>query len=83
MKADNGAVIGVVGTSIEITAEKEAERLKLENMKLEAENKLKQILLEKLAAEAKTEQLRLENETYLAQKKEQAKFLSFIKFLHM
>ncbi len=75
---DNGAVIGVVGTSIEITAEKEAERLKIENIRLEAENKLTQVLLEKLAAETKAEQLRLENETYLAQKKEQAKFLSFI-----
>ncbi len=99
---DDGTVIGLVGTSIDITDRKEkerleieihkaaaerlrlekeaaeAERLKLENTKLESQNKLNQIFLEKLAAEAVAEQLRLENETYLAQKKEQAKFLSFI-----
>ncbi len=78
LKNKKNEIIGLVGTSIEITAEKEAERLKIENIRLEAENKLTQVLLEKLAAETKAEQLRLENETYLAQKKEQAKFLSFI-----
>ncbi|MCC2625243.1 MAG: Sensory box histidine kinase/response regulator [Burkholderiales bacterium] len=70
--------IGVIGTSVEITAEKEAQHLKNENIRLEAENKLTQVLLEKLAAEAKAEQLRLENEAYLAQKKEQAKILAFV-----
>ncbi|HLX53140.1 MAG TPA: PAS domain S-box protein, partial [Aquella sp.] len=71
-------IIGMIGTSIEITAEKEAEQLKLENIKLESQNKLNQIFLEKLAAETEAEHLRLENEAYLAQKKEQAKFLAFI-----
>src|SRR5579863_736331 len=71
-------IIGVVSTAIEITEKKEAERLKLENIKLESQNKLNQVFLEKLAAEAEAEHLRLENEAYLAQKKEQAKFLAFI-----
>lgn len=62
-------IIGIVGTSIEITAEKEkfiaekeTERLKHENHKLEAQNKLNQIILEKEAAES--ERLRLENQVH-------------------
>ncbi|MCA9507290.1 MAG: PAS domain-containing sensor histidine kinase, partial [Myxococcales bacterium] len=35
---DDGAVIGIVGTSIDTTAEKEAERLRNENERLEIEN---------------------------------------------
>jgi len=78
LRNKHGKIIGVVGTSIEITAHKEAERLRLENIKLEAQNKLNQVFLEKLAAETEAEHLRLENEAYLVQKKEQAKFLTFI-----
>jgi PAS domain S-box-containing protein len=78
LRNKHGKIIGVVGTSIEITAQKEAERLRLENIKLESQNKLNQVFLEKLTAETEAEHLRLENEAYLAQKKEQTKFLSFI-----
>ncbi|MCC2644875.1 MAG: putative Phenylalanine racemase (ATP-hydrolyzing), partial [Burkholderiales bacterium] len=53
-------IFGVIGTSVEITAEKEAEQLKHENKKLEAQNTMNQIMLEKEIAEA--ERLRLENE---------------------
>lgn len=42
---DNGEIIGIVGTSIDITAEKEAERLRLENLRLENEIQ-KQLLAE-------------------------------------
>ncbi|MCC2625727.1 MAG: putative sensory box sensor histidine kinase/response regulator [Burkholderiales bacterium] len=71
-------MISIVGTSVDITAHKDAERLRHENRKLESQNKLNQIFLEKLAAEAVAEQLRLENEAYLAQKKEQTKFFAFV-----
>jgi PAS domain S-box-containing protein len=74
----SGEIVGILGINIDIGDKKEAERLKLENIKLEAENRLTQVLLEKLVAETEAEQLRLENEAYLAQKKEQAKFLAFI-----
>lgn len=69
----SGEIFGIIGTSVEITAEKEAERLKHENIKLEAkqlkhenvkleaQNKLNKIILEKSALEADTERLRLEN----------------------
>jgi PAS domain S-box-containing protein len=59
---DNGKVIGIVGTSIDITAEKEAEYLRHENIRLEAENKLNQITLEKTALEANAARLKYENE---------------------
>ncbi|HLX53005.1 MAG TPA: amino acid adenylation domain-containing protein, partial [Aquella sp.] len=59
-------IIGIVGTSIEITAQKEAEKLRHENRKLEAQNKLNQVMLEKEAAEA--ERLRLENELHKLEK---------------
>ncbi|MCC2625454.1 MAG: Histidine kinase [Burkholderiales bacterium] len=74
----NGEVVGLVGVTVDISDTKEKEQLKLENLQLEAQNKLNQVFLEKLATEAVAEQLRLENETYLVQKKEQAKFLAFI-----
>ncbi|MCC2644284.1 MAG: kinD [Burkholderiales bacterium] len=83
-------IIGILGTSIEITAQKEADRLKHENTKLEAENKMKQMLLKKEAAEKKTvekeaERLKLENEVHKlenekhqAAAEEQEKFRKFV-----
>ncbi|MCE3268554.1 MAG: hypothetical protein K0R49_806 [Burkholderiales bacterium] len=78
---DSGTIIGVVGTSIEITAEKEAaiiqeeaERLRIENIRLESENKLNQTLLEKNAVEAKAEILKFENEKHQAMAQQQAQF---------
>jgi signal transduction histidine kinase len=72
---DNNKVIGFVGASIEITAEKEkliaqkeAEQLKIANIKLEAENKLNQVILEKTALEANSERLRLENRIHKLEK---------------
>jgi PAS domain S-box-containing protein len=47
---DDGNIIGILGTSIDITAEKEATRLKLENLQLENEKQVYQ-------AEQKTQQL--------------------------
>lgn len=75
---EKNKVVGIIGYIIEITTQKEAEQLRLENIKLESQNKLNQIFLEKLAAEAVAEQLRLEKEAYLAQKKTQSKFLTFV-----
>ncbi|MFN8770463.1 MAG: PAS domain-containing protein [Neisseriaceae bacterium] len=42
----DGVVIGVIGTTIDITAQKEAERLKLENANYQAERKAQEKLLE-------------------------------------
>lgn len=42
---EDGLVIGIVGTSIDITAEKEAERLKSENERLEIENRYQNKLI--------------------------------------
>ena len=50
LKNTEGTIIGIVGTSIDITAEKEAEQLKHENRKLEMHNKLNQIVIEKETA---------------------------------
>lgn len=58
---NSNVLIGIIGTSIETTAEKEAERLKHENQELEAQNKLDQIIREK---DAESERLRLENENH-------------------
>ncbi|MCC2624497.1 MAG: putative Phenylalanine racemase (ATP-hydrolyzing) [Burkholderiales bacterium] len=62
-----GGIFGIIGTSVEITAEKEADRLKHENRKLDAQNKIKQVMLEKEAAES--ERLRLENEVHKLEKR--------------
>lgn len=43
---DDGTVIGIVGTSIDITAEKESERLKAENQKLEIQNQFQYRLIQ-------------------------------------
>lgn len=43
---DEGVTIGIVGTSIDITAEKESERLKVENEKLEIMNQFQNKLIE-------------------------------------
>lgn len=43
---DEGHVIGIVGTSVDITAEKESERLKIENEKLEIENRFQNRLIQ-------------------------------------
>ena len=43
---DEGAVIGIVGSSIEITAQKDAESLRLKNEQLEFENKANKLVLE-------------------------------------
>ncbi|MCC2625992.1 MAG: hypothetical protein K0R14_1865 [Burkholderiales bacterium] len=79
----------IIGNSTDIKAREQKETLAIENEKqkaeaksLQLENKLNKIFLEKLAAEAKVEQLMLEKEAYLAQKKEQEKFLSFIDKIH-
>jgi signal transduction histidine kinase/FixJ family two-component response regulator len=61
----NREIIGLVGISIDITAQKEAEQHKIKT--LEAENKLKQILLE-------SEHLKFENEVHKATAKTQKKF---------
>jgi PAS domain S-box-containing protein len=78
-----GELIGIMGVSIEITSEKEADRLKHENRKLEAENKLNLVIREKEAAE--TERLRLENavqklenDKHQAAAEEQAKFRQIV-----
>lgn len=42
---EDGLVIGIVGTSVDITAEKEAERLKRENERLEMENRYQNKLI--------------------------------------
>lgn len=60
-------IIGLVGISIDITAQQESEQLKYKNKKLEAENKLKQILLE-------SEHLKFENERHKAVAQTQQKF---------
>jgi PAS domain S-box-containing protein len=44
---DDGNIIGIIGTSIEITAEKEAEQLKHDYRRLELQNKLNEMGLEK------------------------------------
>ncbi|HLX54851.1 MAG TPA: ATP-binding protein, partial [Aquella sp.] len=61
----NKEIIGLVGISIDITAKKEAEEHKIR--KLEAENQLKQILLD-------SEHLKLENEVHKATAKTQNQF---------
>ena len=38
LRDDNGQIIGIIGTSVEISAEKEAEQLKIENARLALEN---------------------------------------------
>ncbi len=78
LRDENGEIIGIVGNSVDITEEKEARRLEHENRKLEAQNKLKEIIIEKNLLEAKAEHFRLENEAYLVQKKSQATFIQFI-----
>lgn len=45
LRNDEGKIIGIVGTSFEITGEKEAERLRRENHRLEMENKFQNQLL--------------------------------------
>ncbi len=55
-------IIGVVGTSTEITAEKEAEELRIKNKQHELENQL----------------LQLENEKYQIEKKAQEKLIQFV-----
>ncbi|MCC2626020.1 MAG: hypothetical protein K0R14_1893 [Burkholderiales bacterium] len=62
LKFENEASKATLAEKEKLIALKEAERLKHENRKLEAENKMKQMLLEKEAAEKETERLRLENE---------------------
>ncbi|MCC2625251.1 MAG: hypothetical protein K0R14_1124 [Burkholderiales bacterium] len=83
LRNKKGEIIGIVGTAIETTAEKEAERLKHENRKLETQNALNQVILEKEAAE--TERLRLENavqklenEKHQAAAEEQEKFRNIV-----
>lgn len=74
----NGEVIGITGTSIDITAQKDAEKLKHENIKLEAQNKLNKIIVEnevhKLEVKkhkAEAERLRLENEVHKLENEKQ------------
>lgn len=43
---DEGAIVGIVGTSVDITREKEFERLKIENEKLEIQNKFQNKLIQ-------------------------------------
>lgn len=69
LRNKKGDVIGIVGTSIEITAEKETARLKHENeinaakiLELKYQEEKDQALLNEMAALAKAEQLRLQNE---------------------
>src|SRR6185437_9270648 len=90
LRNKKGEIIGVVGTSIETTAEKEkliaekeAERLKHENRKLEAQNKINQIILEKEAAESDRLRLenalhKLENDKHQAAAEEQEKFKKIV-----
>ncbi|MBY0378859.1 MAG: PAS domain-containing protein, partial [Burkholderiales bacterium] len=58
----NSNIIGVLGISIEITAEKEAKELRIKNEQQEAEKEL----------------LQLENDKYLSGKKAQETFIQFI-----
>lgn len=78
-----GKIIGIIGISLDITAQKEAALLKHENRKLEAQNKLNQIILEKEAAEAERLKLenevhKLENEKHKITTEEQDKFRKFV-----
>jgi PAS domain S-box-containing protein len=66
---DGGKVIGIVGTSIDITAQKEAEQLKHENRRLEMHNQLNKIVIEKEVAEK--EKLKLENELHKSENERQ------------
>lgn len=85
-----GNLVGLIGVSVNITAQKEAEQLKYENIKLEAENKLNQMALENKAVRSDAERLKLENElhkikneAYLAEKQSQVRVTKFIdKMLH-
>lgn len=70
---DNDAIIGIIGTSIEVTSEKEAEHLKHENRKLESQYKMNKIMLEKEAAES--ERLRLENKVHKLENEKQKAIL--------
>ncbi|MCE3268265.1 MAG: hypothetical protein K0R49_517 [Burkholderiales bacterium] len=83
LRDEKGKIIGIVGISLDITAQKEAAQLKHENRKLEAENKLKQLILEKETAEAERLRLenalhKLENEKQKAILEEQEKFKKFV-----
>lgn len=82
---DDGNFLGIIGNSTDITVRKQKELLATENERQKAETerlqwevKLNKVFLEKLTVEAEAEQMRLENEAYLAQKKAQAKFLTFV-----
>lgn len=90
MKDESGNIIGLIGMSFDITAQKIAKSLEIENIRLEAENKLNKVILEKAAIEAEAERFRLENEVhrlqneaYLAEKKLQERITKFSnKILH-
>ncbi len=72
-------IIGIVGTSIDITAQKESERLKLNQLDLECE--ISKAEIERLRLENKLQGF--ENEAYLAEKKSQERVTQFIdKMLH-
>lgn len=46
---DEGIIIGIVGSSIEITSQKEADKLRVKNEQLEFENKTQKIIVEEQA----------------------------------
>ncbi|HLX52892.1 MAG TPA: PAS domain-containing sensor histidine kinase, partial [Aquella sp.] len=85
LKLENEANKAALAEKEKLIALKDAERLKHENRKLEAQNKLNQVILEKEAAEAEAKRLRLENELHKLEnekhkvaEEEQAKFRKFV-----